>query len=172
MVCNGPYSFSQLKALICDCDNLPVLDLGGRVSDYITWLKPEQMEFPIMKFEDLWGRQGIALRLRSILTDRKGVFVIFNRDAQKPDFGVTVCDWELYRELHHYHNEHSEGHNLACSDCPFDHRGGIVKTILSFFVTSFHFDPIMTELERNKPFVTELCNIACEYIGLNPVQLF
>ncbi len=175
MSCNGPYSFSQLKNLIGNCDNLPVLNLGGRVSDYITWLKPEEMEFPIMKFEDAWGRQGIALRLYSVSTGNKGVFVIFNRCAQKPDFGMTVCDWKLFDELQQYHNDNSEDHLLhlfACVNCPFDDRGGFEKTIKSFFVHSFYFDPIMEELEKNKPFIPELCNIVCEYIGLNPIQLY
>jgi|GEM_PF-3207513 len=44
---------------------LPLLNLGSRTgnTDYIDFLRPEEMNQPVMRFQDCYGRSGIALKI-------------------------------------------------------------------------------------------------------------
>lgn len=46
---------------------LPVLDLGDRqgLTDHIDFLQPEEMDRPVMRFQDCFQRPGVALKIRA-----------------------------------------------------------------------------------------------------------
>ncbi len=75
-----PYVKELLARYWDSVENLPILDLSGYQgsSDHISYIKPEDMSAPIMRFRDTWGRPGIAFAIRgkedskrsSVLSDK------------------------------------------------------------------------------------------------------
>jgi hypothetical protein len=59
---------------------LPVLDLGGRggTTDYIDFLKPEELAAPVMIGTDAWRRKFVAFRLK-VEGKRDMVMTLFER---------------------------------------------------------------------------------------------
>lgn len=133
-----PYP-KEMKRLFRYCKvpifKLPVLDLGGRwgPTEYINMIDPEDMEFPIMRFADRFGRPGIAFHLEGHaetqveisgqqrqIRDLSGVFVVFKLFTEGGPWRVGMKE-PLNSTMFFLHNDRhkKEGHTgLPTEDCP------------------------------------------------------
>lgn len=60
-------SCSPLAMGIPDIESLPVLDIGNKVGDtgYIDFIKAADMEHPVMRGKDMYGRPFIAIKVKA-----------------------------------------------------------------------------------------------------------
>lgn len=82
-------------------DKLPILDLQGRNghTDYIDFIKPDDMEFSIMKGIDLFKRPFISLKVNINNKETVGTFFQRYSDCNKNwAFGSKSYDFAIYHD--------------------------------------------------------------------------
>ncbi len=105
---NSGFCPPYVEKLLKNCwgssiEDLPILDLSGYQGStgYISYIKPEDMSAPIMRFRDAWDRPGIAFAIRGkedskrsyVLSDKyilpvskmKGVLTLHKRYFESSD---------------------------------------------------------------------------------------
>ena len=68
-------------ARFLNTETMPILDLQGRtgMTDYIDFLKPEELTHNIMKGVDCYRRSFLSFKVLDIKNNKKRVFTIFQR---------------------------------------------------------------------------------------------
>jgi hypothetical protein len=103
---------------------LPVLALGNRrgCTDYIDFIEPADMRDSVMRFQDVFGRPGIAFKIRFRGDDV--VLTIFKRYADGRKWVHAWGGGHSFLERHynkrHKENSHTDSpHQNFCPTCPF-----------------------------------------------------
>lgn len=97
----------------------PVLSIQDPVSDYISSIQPDQMNYPIMILRDDRGRFGFALKVRSIADPSKvSVLTLHQRNINRKHFAYEWTDSNqdlttAYRAFYGHDNFE------PCEHCPF-----------------------------------------------------
>lgn len=71
---------------------LPILNVGNRTRNYLDYVKPEELTYPIMRGHDIFKRNFIAFRLRCVIEHMSFniVIVLFQRYVNDTDWvGVS-----------------------------------------------------------------------------------
>jgi hypothetical protein len=120
----GPYS-QVLIATGHMPEVLPTIDLQGRMgnTDYIDFLRAEDLPASICKYVDRYGRPGLAFKFVVVGTGLEYVWCPFQRYTNSPSwsFGWGPGSYELESILNRFHDE-EEGHGnrmAFCEECPF-----------------------------------------------------
>ena len=107
--------------------DLPILDLKERQggTDYIDFLKTDEMTSPVMRFVDKFNRLGIALHLRcewGHWKNKEIVLALFQRYTDDPNtwtYGWGGSQDFLHNTYFKYHRgDHKNKLILACENCP------------------------------------------------------
>lgn len=138
-------------------ESLPVLDLSDRENcsrDYITYISPKDMNFPVMRFTDGQGRRGVAVHVKgksdatsSFLYDMNelpfptskinGVWTFHQRYTNELNYWVGAADPFASNCIHkrHQDTDHTGDVTSECSTCPTDGVNILSKSLFESLLT-------------------------------------
>jgi len=121
----GPYTQTLVEAGRMP-EALTTIDLQGRMgpTDYIDFLRADDLPAPICKYTDRFRRPGLAFKFVVVETGREYVWCPFQRYTNNQDcwsygWGVGSCVLETVLNMCHDEEANHVNRMEGCDDCPF-----------------------------------------------------
>ncbi len=138
-------------------DHVPILDLGNRIgnrighTDYIDFIKPEELSDPIMKFVDVYKRSGIVLRLCA--KDKALDIIKDEYDSDIKKYSNTLALFQMYTDklyfwTYGWGNSDSLISNVYIIDHELNHLSGFDYTFSHSTVPSKFLEKLLSGEDR------------------------